>query len=127
MPKLERFPATRIVSTLAALNAAAFPSDAIALRTAPDEVLLFGSARLPALSDPHAIIAQETSFVGAWLAADDAAEWLARQCEWELPRIRPAFAQGEIAGLPIKLWLEPQRVLVLVQQPFAVDLEERLA
>ena len=127
MPELERFPATRIVSTPSALNAASLPPDAIALRIAPDELLLLGAVPVPTLHDPHAIIARETSFMGAWLGVDEAMQWLAHHCEWELPRARPAFAQGEIAGLPVKLWLEAQRVLVLVQQPFAVDLEERLA
>jgi len=42
-----------------------------------------------------------------------ALDFLERSCEWELPRARPAFAQGMVAGLPLKLWFEPERVLLI--------------
>jgi hypothetical protein len=53
-------------------------------------------------------------------------DFLTRECEWELPRDRPAFAQGAVAGLAMKLWFEHGRVLFVVPAPFAHELEERL-
>ncbi len=123
----ERIIATRIVAAPAALDAVAWPLDTLALRIAPDEMLIVGEANLPGIDDPHAIIVPDTGWAGLWLSAPEAMEVLARTCEWEPPAARPAFAQGMVAGLPIKLWLEEERVLFLAPAPFAADLEERLA
>ena len=65
------------------------------------------------------------SFFGGWIAPALALAVLERECEWEVPHARPAFAQGMVAGLPVKLWFESERVLVLVAAPFAHDLAER--
>jgi hypothetical protein len=43
-----------------------------------------------------------------------------------LPTARPAFAQGAVANIPLKLWFEHDRVLFIVQSPFAADFEERM-
>ncbi|MCB9162417.1 MAG: (2Fe-2S)-binding protein, partial [Caldilineaceae bacterium] len=127
LPRLET---TRIVATPAALDAAAWPDDVIPLRTAPDEVLLVGVCAPEALAarvaDPHAIAIGDTSFVGVWLPAGVAAAMLSRVCEWALPAHRPAFAQGAVAELPVKLWLETDRTLIIVPAPFATDLVERV-
>jgi len=32
-----------------------------------------------------------------------------------------------VAGVPTKLWLEPERVLFLVPTPYAADFEERMS
>ena len=127
MQRLDRFPVTRIVATAGALDAMKLPANALAMRTAPDELLVLGLPAPPMLTDGFAIIVDDTSFMGAWLDVDVAKIWLAHHCEWELPAQRPVFAQGEIAGLPVKLWLEARRMLVLVQQPYAFELGERLA
>ena len=128
MPALEQLSATRIVATPAALDAAAWPQGALVLRTAPDEALVTPVVGQDLIlpHDPHAIVARETGFAAAWVAADEALEFLERSCEWELPFERPAFAQGAVAGLPLKLWLERDRVLFIVPAPFAADLEERM-
>ena len=127
MPELKPIQATRIVATPAALDAAVWPQDALALCIAPDEALVTTTVSADIVDDPHAIVAPDAGFVGAWVGADEALEFLERCCEWEIPRERPAFAQGAVAGLPVKLWLEEERVLFLVPAPYAADLEEHMS
>ncbi len=121
----ERVHTTRIVATPAALDAARWPAGHVALRTAPDEVLVTPPLASPQVADEHAIVMADGAFFGGWIAPALALAVLERECEWEVPHARPAFAQGMVAGLPIKLWLESERVLVLVTAPFAQDLAER--
>jgi glycine cleavage system aminomethyltransferase T len=127
---LARLETTRLVARPDALDGAAWPEDLLPLRVAPDEVLLVGRGAPDALAglvdDPHAIAIADSSFVGLWLSAEEAASVLARTCEWAMPEARPAFAQGAVADLPVKLWLEAERTLLVVPAPFATDLVERL-
>ena len=125
MPVFERVHTTRIVATPAALDAARWPAGHIALRTAADEVLITPPLAEPLVADEHAIVLADSSFFGGWIEAALALTVLERECEWELPRARPAFAQGMVAGLPLKLWFESERVLVFVAGPFAHELAER--
>ena len=127
VPDFRPFPATRVVAACAALDAAAWPAGALALRLAPDEALVFLAVSEVAVADPHAIINYEGGFQGAWVPAQVALAFLERACVWELPSTRPAFAQGAVASIPVKLWFETDRVLFLVPAPFAVDLQDRLA
>jgi hypothetical protein len=128
--RAEHIDATRIIATPAALDAAIWPRGALAMRIAPDEALVITEARheiaRDIVKDPHAIVERDAGFAGAWVAADEALAFRERACEWELPRERPAFAQGAVADLPMKLWLEEDRVLLIVPAPYATDLEERL-
>jgi hypothetical protein len=126
VPELRPLPATRIVTALPALDAAAWPDGAVVLRLAPDEALVFPPVDEVAVSDPHAIVVAEDGFLGAWVAAEEALAFLERACAWELPSARPAFAQGSVAGLPVKLWFEADKVLFLVPAPYAADLQERM-
>lgn len=123
---LKRFPATRIVATPTALDSIQYPADSIVLRIAADEVLIAPPAEIN-VNDPHAIILPDGSFCGVWLTASAAQRILERECEWKLPHQRPAFAQGAVAGIPVKLWLEVERVFMVVQAPFVVEFEERIA
>ena len=127
MPDLKRISATRIVALPAALDAATWPDEALAFRLAPDEMLVTATVTSDMIDDPYAIVVPDAGFAGAWLPAEEALERLERTCEWELPRQRPAFAQGAVAGLPVKLWLEEERVLMMVPAPYAHDLKERMA
>jgi hypothetical protein len=127
MPDLKRISATRIVATPAALDAAMWPSEALALRLAPDEMLVTATVTSDMIDDPYAIVEPDGGFAGAWLPAGEALEILERTCEWELPHQRPSFAQGAVAGLPVKLWLEEERILIMVPAPYAYDLKERMA
>ena len=124
---VNRIQGTRIVATAAALDAAMFPAGALVLRLALDEVFVTMQVLPDAVSDPHAIVEPDSGFVGAWVSAPDALAILARHCEWEPPQQRPAFAQGAVAGLAVKLWFEADRVLFMVPAPYATDLERLLA
>lgn len=132
VPALERLPAFRLVATPAALDAVRGPMKGLVLRTAPDEIIVIldntdGSGGLGAMSieDEHAIMAVDSSLMGEWVAAAEALDILQRESDWELPTRRPAFAQGAVAGIPVKLWLEDDRVLFVVAAPFAADFQER--
>lgn len=127
MPDLKRISATRIVALPAALDAVTWPGEALALRLAPDEMLVTATVTSDMIDDPYAIVVPDAGFAGAWLPAEEARKRLEYTCEWELPRQRPAFAQGAVAGLPVKLWLEEERVLIMVPAPYAHDLKERMA
>jgi hypothetical protein len=123
---LERLTATRVAATPASLDAAPWPADAIVLRAAPDEVIVLAAIAPALIADTHAIVEPETALFGVWLPAVEALEWLEHECDWALPVARPAFAQGAVAGLPLKVWFERDRVLFVVPAPFAADLLERL-
>lgn len=137
MRVLDRLAATRIVALPDAIDAAVWPEGAIVLRFAADEALVIADVPSSALADPHAIVERETGYVAIWLPHAEAVDVLARECDWELPRSmgpwgngfvadRPACAQGMVAGLPVKLWFEHDRVLFVAASPFAAELAERL-
>ena len=116
--------ATRIVATPDALDAAAWPADALALRTAPDELVVMPAQGSVSLSDPHAIVIADGSLTAGWVDEADGLHFLAHSCEWEIPESRPCFAQGQIAGFPVKLWLTDGRILFIVESAFAEDFME---
>lgn len=124
---VERLSGCRIVASPPALDALRATDESIFMRLAADELLIIGAApATDAINDPHAIITNETGFAGICWPAAPALAFLARAAEWELPKSRPAFAQGMVAGLPVKLWLESERVLFVTAAPYAADLEERM-
>lgn len=124
MPKLNYLPFTRIVATPAALDVTIWPTEALALRTAADEVLLLSSAP-PTLADPHVIVVPDSGFVGAWLPAEAVQAIFEQHCEWALPTTRPVFVQGAVAGIAAKLWLEAERGLLIVPAAYGHDFAER--
>ncbi len=123
--------ATRVAAAPAALDALAaaapWPADALALRIAPDELLVTARPDFEVAGDPHVIVERETGLSHVWLDAAAAELFLDRECDWERPGTRPAFAQGEVAGVPARLWCETERTLILTPSPFAAALERRLA
>jgi len=126
VPVCERFIGTRIVATPAALDAAVWPSGALVFRFAPDEVLVSAAVDASIVNDQDAIVEPETGFAWMWLPRAVAMTILERECDWELPREIPMFVQGLVAGLPVKLWFERDRVLFIIAAPFAEELTERL-
>ncbi len=129
MPVLKRIAATRIVAKPAVLDSADFPQSSLALRFAADELFVTPPLQDESVilaHDPHAIVISEGGFAGTWLDAAEAAEFLAQNCAWEVPNGRPAFAQGAVAGIPTKLWLEEDQVLFIVPAPYAADFAERM-
>ena len=129
MHALKRLQATRIVSTVVALDQANWPEDVRVLRTAADEVLIvppINDVSTVTDNDPYAIVLADASFGGVWLPTDEANHLLEHGCEWEVPTERPSFAQGSIAGIATKLWLEEDRVLFIVPAPYMAEFEERM-
>ncbi len=129
MPALKRIAATRIVAQPNALDAADVPQSSLALRFAADELFVTPPLQDESVilaHDPHAIVISEGGFAGTWLDHETAAHFLQRHCTWELPDGRPAFAQGAVAGIPTKLWLEEAQVLFIVPAPYAHDFAERM-
>jgi hypothetical protein len=120
----EAIAATRIAARAAALAALELPAGTVALRLAPDELLVLGEVA-PALDDPDAIVLADTGWAGAWLERGAAAELLARHAEWRPPA--DGLAQGALAGVPVKVLAAAERTLILVPAPFAVELAERVA
>ena len=96
------------------------------MRLAADELLVAGDVDPDLADDAHAIVERETSFASAWLDGAETEEILATACEWEPPVERPALAQGALAGIPVKLWLEADRSLLVVPAGYAVELTGRL-
>ena len=127
MHELKRIQGTRIVATPTALDSARWPDDALTLRLAADEIFVTTTVTADRIDDPHAIVAPDGGFAGLWLSTPEALDFLERTCEWELPHARPAFAQGMVAGLPVKLWLEEEKILFVVAAPYADELAERMA
>src|SRR5687767_14712894 len=137
VPALERFTGTRVVALPRAIDAAVWPEGTLAFRLAPDEVLVIPAVNVTAVDDPHAIVELETGFSAVWVDHGAAIDLLERECDWELPQgmrqwgndpgaNRAVFAQGLVAGLPVKVWFERERVLFIVASPLAADLTERL-
>ena len=116
--------ATRIAARPAALDALVLPDDAVALRLAPDDLLVLADVA-PEVDDPDAIVVADDGWAGAWLEEAAAAELLMRHAEWRPPAA--GLAQGALAGVPVKVLAAGGRTLVLVPRPFAVELRERVA
>ncbi len=129
-PRLRRLEATRVSATPGALDALVkrppWSAGALAFRTAPDELLVTATPDFGVAGDPHAIVERETAFSYVWLDGTTAERFLDRECEWRRPDGRPALAQGEVAGVPAKLWFESGRTLILTPAPFAAAFERRL-
>ena len=129
--RLRPLEATRVVAAPAALDALTadppWRDDALALRIAPDELLVTALPDFEVAGDPHAIVERETGFSCIWLDAADAERFLDRECDWVRPAARPALAQGEVAGIPVKLWFETERTVLLAPAPFAAAFQRRLS
>jgi hypothetical protein len=126
VPALERLMGTRVVADPAALDGARWPTSAIVLRTAPDEALVLGLVDSDVVSDRHAIVRPETGLVAVWRTTAETARALDRAASWTSPRTPGSFAQGAVAGLPVKLYFETDRVLWIVPEPFGAEFEARL-
>ena len=126
MRELERVSVTRVVAKPSALDGIKWAAEAIALRIAPDEMLVVSGSVPELVDDPDALVEPDAGFAAMWVPIAEARALLARTCEFELPGDAPTFVQGSVAGLPLKLWFEADRVLFLVPAPYAHDFEDRL-
>ena len=126
MLALETVPGVRIVGDPDLLDREVPGRHATVLRLAPDELLILGPATEVAETYPDLIVAAESGFVGCWLTPDELAARVLPHVDWALPVARPFLAQGLVAGVPAKLWLESGRALLLCAAPYAFELAERL-
>ena len=127
MPAVDLLPvrATRVVAASDAVDGAVTLPGAIVLRLAPDEALVLGDGAVT-VTDPHGLVCSDNGWSAAtltWFAFD---RTVAPHVEWHLPTARPTLAQGRIAGVPAKLWLEHDRVLLLTATVYADELADRL-
>lgn len=119
--------AWRVVADPAAIDRVEWMSlqgpAAALIRIAPDEMLAVDVAE-PVVDDPFAIVERDGGFVGSWeWSIDD----LKAHAEWSLPSEGPATAQGAIAGVPAKVWVDPDgRALVVTAAGYASVLTDRL-
>lgn len=127
-PVFERVAGLRVIADSAALDGARWDGAKVTvLRFAPDDAFAIGAGAVD-IDDEHAIIESEVGFVAARLPLDV----VERHVEWSLPTVRPAFAQGSVAAVPAKLWIEAgdgghdDEVLLLTAAAYAHDLAERL-
>jgi hypothetical protein len=116
--------ATRIAATPAALDALTLDAGTVALRLAPDDLLVLADVS-PAVADPDAVVVPDPGWAGAWLEAGAARDLLARHADWPLPA--EGLAQGSAAGVPVKAVVAGDRTLLLVPSAYAVELVERMA
>ena len=130
MPALERPRGLRglcglhVVADPAALDAARWAGDDVTiLRLAPDEAFAIGATDAT-IDDEHAIVEEESGFVGGWVDLADVSPHI----EWPIPTDRPVLAQGSIAGVPAKLWLpaDDGTAFLVVAAAYADELHERL-
>jgi hypothetical protein len=120
----EPLAATRIAARADALDALELPAGTVALRLAPDDLLVLADVAV-APDDPDAIVARDPGWAGIWLSPSDAAELLARHAEWRPPA--DGLAQGAVAGVPVKVLATAEATLIVVPLPFASELVERVA
>ncbi|MYB45033.1 MAG: hypothetical protein F4X74_08870 [Acidimicrobiia bacterium] len=123
--RFERLEATRIVAAPGALDEIDSPDGGRLLRLAPDDLLVLPPPERVEVADPYAIIEPEAGFSAAWFDRSELAR-LQAVSGWEFPVRCPEFAQGHLAGVPVKMLFDEGGVLVLVPAVLAHHLEERL-
>jgi hypothetical protein len=117
-----------------ALDALAPQGESHRCRVAADELLLVylgtspNEGRTAAALEPHGgLVLDHGDAFAVWtLAGDDADEAFARLSAIELPRQRPAFVQGAVAGVAAKAIVEDRRIHVLVSSALGHHLPERV-
>jgi hypothetical protein len=99
----------------------------LVVRFGPDDVFAIGATGVD-VDDPHAIVEHEVGYVAVMFPADEFVDIVVPHLEWPAPMERPAFAQGAIAGVPAKLYLDSTgAAIVLVLASYLDDLLGRLA
>jgi hypothetical protein len=129
-----RAPGIRVVAAAEALDRAVWHDagpgpdefEPLVLRFAPDDALAIGATGVD-IADEHAIIERESGFLALMFPADEFADLVVPHLEWPAPMERPAFAQGAIAGVPSKLYIDTTgAAIVFVMAAYVDDLRARL-
>ncbi len=127
-------PGIRVVARPEAIDAAVWVDEGpgpdefvpLVLRFAPDEAFAVGATGVD-VPDPDAIVVEEAGYVALMYPAEEFVAHVVPHIEWPPPRSRPAFAQGTIAGVPAKLYLDPTgAATVFVLAAYVDDLLGRL-
>jgi hypothetical protein len=113
----------RVVAKPAAIDAAALPDGATMLRIAPDDAIVAGAATLT-VDDAFAIVEAEYALVH-WRLSPAEFEPITHHIEWALPA-EGQLGQGLIAGVPAKILIAADHVLLVVSAGLAHELSERL-
>lgn len=98
----------------------------LVVRLAPDDAFAIGATGVE-VDDPHAIVEHEVGYIALMFPADEFVDVVVPRLDWPAPIERPAFAQGAIAGVPAKLYLDSTgAAIVLVLASYLDDLFSRL-
>jgi len=98
----------------------------LVVRLAPDDAFAIGATGVE-VDDPHAIVEHEVGYIALMFPADEFVDVVVPRLDWPAPIERPAFAQGAIAGVPAKLYLDSTgAAIVLVLASYLDDLLARL-
>jgi hypothetical protein len=119
----EQLHGLRVVAEPAALDAAVVPNGATMLRIAPDDAVVTGAATLT-VDDPFAIIEPEYTFV-QWRLTPAEFVGITHHIDWPTPAAGQ-LGQGLIAGVPAKILITSDHVLLIVSGGLAHELAERL-
>jgi hypothetical protein len=119
----EQLHGLRVVAKPTAIDTAALPAGATMLRIAPDDAIIVDAATLT-IDDPFAIVEPEYAFVH-WQLSPTEFEGLTHHIEWPLPAAGQ-LGQGLIAGVPAKILIAHDHVLLVVSAGLAHELLERL-
>jgi len=113
----------RVVASPAAIDAAVLPAGSAMLRIARDDAIVTGASTLT-LEVPCAIVEPEYTFVH-WQLTPAEFEKVAHHIEWPLPATGE-LGQGLIAGVPAKIVITDERVMLIVSAGLAHELSARL-
>ena len=108
-----RAPGVRVVALPDAIDRASWqhagldPDDfePLVLRFAPDEAFAVGATDAD-VDDRDAIVEPEVGYVALMVSVDEFFDVILPRIEWRAPDERPAFAQGLIAGVPAKVYID---------------------
>lgn len=129
-----RAPGVRVVASPEAIDGAAWQDagpgpevfEPLILRFAPDEAFAIGATGVR-IDDPEAIAEAEVGYVALMFPVDEFIDFVSPRIEWSAPATRPAFAQGSIAGVPAKLYIDSTgAATVFVLAAYLDDLLARL-
>ncbi len=113
----------RVVAKPSALDALTPSGAGMLLRIAPDDAIVTGTATIT-VDDPFAIVEPEYTFVH-WRLTPAEFAGISRHIEWPLPT-PGQLGQGLIAGVPAKVLITTDDVLLVVSTGLAHELIERL-
>jgi hypothetical protein len=129
-----RAPGVRVVASPEAIDSAEWQDagpgpeqfEPLILRFAPDEAFAIGATGVR-IDDPDAITESEVGYVAMMFPVDEFIDFVLPRIEWPVPATRPAFAQGSIAGVPAKLYIDSTgAATVFILAAYLDDLLARL-